>query len=770
MIVITALAAFLFFLAIPEVAHAVALAIGLGGALLGGGAGMAMGLTGMALFQAASIGWSIGSMIGNMFFGPKLPTVYGPRLQDRTVQSASFGAHVTKLWGSDRLAAEVIFSSEIKEKKHTTSVGGKGMGGGQTSVTYTYSVDIMLAFGRQAKGVARIWADTKLIYDATGATLEKKMAKEGARFVRRAGDESQLPSALEESYHGAGQVSAHRGLFCMEAENFQLDDFGRRIPNFRAEVYTDGEDPVFEAIGSYTYPAAPVSYWLSGGVPYVDAYGEIYSFFFPQADRYWAGTNNRIFHWTPDAPADPIVEPAKTITWSQGIPQAGAARVNSDEPSYAIWSSGNYSLEARTHHLVLAYFNDTSPGPAWITTDAELGSDHQYVAFIAKKGNSFFLVSGNWLYFGADSLHLMSFNSAGAKIGETRALYELAGAGGLVWDLKCSDTFLWALVRGPSFRGLAKIDPETLEIKSRISLDTVPNPVAFDIKSDADIYVFSPSDSGTEFYRVVSEQPPVLEASAVGSSYISVRAFPFWGLHLHNDVLIVDFAGCLGGFQPLIDLFSQTPASDEVALWRIVRDINVMAGLDSPVGDTPPTTGDIDVSELTDRVHGYALTRSLTARESLIQLQQTYFFDARVSGGKLRYPKRGKTPVALLSGDDLAVRAALTDEIQDRLALTRKRESELPLRVHIVFNNWEADYQDGHEYAPRQITEAQSPITIEISIAITSAKARRVADALLALAWLERDAFSLKTSRKWLQLDAADNVEVEITETGEANG
>ncbi|MDD1677921.1 MAG: phage tail protein, partial [Methanomicrobiales archaeon] len=448
-----------------------------------------------------------------------------------------------------------------------------------------------------------------------------------------------------------------------------------------------------------------------------------------------------------------------TVTFTQEWGVASVPHVSSDEPSFAIWSTGA-SPDFPGATWVLAYYSYDSK-PTMITTNLQVGDGHYSVAFIAKSGKDFYLLFGNGLYMGPDPLHLMKLNDGGGIEAQTRGLYDLYG-GGNVYSLECSDNFLWALVRKGSTQAIVKIDRENLDILNTIPLTGVTNPRAISVQSDAEIYVVASSGVSTTFWRVADEQPPELFATSPGDTYGNGSS-PC-DLHVHNGLFVVDMYGDWGGFEPVINVFGDTPPTQDVPLWKIVRDVNIMAGLQSEVGSEPPTTGEIDVSDLQDWVHGYALTRSMTAREALLQLQQTYFFDARVTGGKLQYCKRGKAPVASITGADLAVRPALTDSIQDRLALTRTRESELPLRVHVVYNNWEANYQNGHEYAPRQITEAQAPMTVEIAVAINSIKARQVADALLAVAWMERDAFTLKTSRKWLPLDAADNVEVEVTE------
>lgn len=738
---------FALLLFIPAHADAGQLLFTIAGSAVGGFFGGPIG---------AYLGGLAGSLLGGLIFSENV-TVHGPRLTDKSVQSAAFGTHITKHWGSDRLAAQIIFSSGLKETKHKQKVGGKAFGPSQTSVTYTYAVDIMLAFSRRAVGVKRIWADTKLIYDSSGATLEKAMARAGSALEARPGDEDQLPSALEESYHGAGTVSAHRGLFCLEAENFQLADFGNRIPNFTAEVFTEGEIP-FGRIGGFTPPDPESSYWNSS-LGHVDQYGGIYALYFPFADRFWAGNGNRLFYWTASHPDAPARESKVPITWSQTASTASNVRLRSDEHSYMVHGS------ATTLGHATAYYS--------IPSQAETLFDmhgHDAAELAVKYGTEMFIVSGNTaLFFGADPVHLIKFamGDPDTVVAESRVLWDESG-GGLCMDMGRSDNFLWALVsRGAAGSRLLKLNPTTLALVSSVSLSSVSNPLALSAESDARIHIMAATNTGVRFYEVQNEQPPVLKHTATGDIYSGSRGFSTFGLRTFGDLYIVDFAGYIGGFPALIDVFGAQPATDDVALWRIVRDLNIMAGLDSVVDSAPPAVGDIAVGELTDRVHGYSITRSMTARAALLQLQQSYFFDAREKDLQIDYPKRGKATVRSLPGADLAARSSLAEQLPDRLTIARTRESELPLRVHLIYNSWEANYQPGHEYAPRLITAARATITVELSIALTSTQARQIADALLALAWLERESFSLRASRKYLPIDAADNIEVVITENGD---
>lgn len=699
-----------------------------------------------------SLGFAVGGLLGNVLFPTKQPTLYGPRIEDKTVQSAAFGSHVTKHWGTDRLNAQLIFSSSLKEHIHKTTVGGKMGGSSQTSETPSYSIDIMLSFSRRAKGVRRIWADTKLIYDITGdPDLAHRWSKEGKHFTVRDGNENQLPSALEESYHGVGLCSAHRGLFCLEAADFQLANFANRIPNFTAEVFTEGET-LFGKIGSYTPPSPPYSWW-KGSWGYMDLNGEVWALYHPYSTPYWYNANSYIFHWGLDRPADPIQEfhPLWDGTLVQAASTANTIRLRSDEPSAMVHAS------TTTTHVVTYFQLESRTQISFDSADLDF---HTAIELAVKYGDDAYLLHGNNLYFGFDPHHLMKVPvTGGAPIAETDMLHT-EGGGADVRDMGRSEGFLWALF--PS--KILKIDPDTLALISTIDISGVANPLAMAVINDAEIRIMGATGDGTAFYVMRNEGAPVLENIATDTTYTGIRGFTKFGLRYFSGIYVVDFAGYIGGFPALIDFFGPGGEAFDVPLWKIVRDINIMAGLDSVIDAAPPTVGDIEVSELTDLVHGYSLTRGMTARSALQQLVFTYFFDCRESDLKLDYPKRGKAPVASLPGADLAARSSITEQLPDRLTRTRARETELPLRIHVVYNNWEASYQPGHEYAPRLITDARSTKTVEIAVAITSTKARQVAEVLLANAWLERDAFELKTSRKYLALDSADNIEVVITE------
>ena len=91
------------------------------------------GVTGFILGgpSGAVLGANLGSTAAGLFF-PKsqrvqLPTQEGPRLADLRAQTATYGNMIPKIYGTMRLAGNVIWSTDLKEVKvETTSTQTSG--------------------------------------------------------------------------------------------------------------------------------------------------------------------------------------------------------------------------------------------------------------------------------------------------------------------------------------------------------------------------------------------------------------------------------------------------------------------------------------------------------------------------------------------------------------------------------------------------------------------------------------------------------------------
>jgi len=194
-------------------------------------AGAAVG----SLFGAPQVGWLVGSFIGSQLFAEK-QKVEGPRLGDLQVQASTYGMGIPHVFGSMRLAGNVIWARPLIEKRRKQS-SGKG-GGGQTVVSYEYFATFAVAFARgPIDAIRRVWADGKLLVDLSENAEQGKTYRYGERIYRlHLGTESQAPDPVIEMHEGAGHVPAYRGLVYLTFDELPLKDFGNRIPNITAEI------------------------------------------------------------------------------------------------------------------------------------------------------------------------------------------------------------------------------------------------------------------------------------------------------------------------------------------------------------------------------------------------------------------------------------------------------------------------------------------------------------------------------------------------------
>lgn len=203
------------------------LAVSAAGALIGGGIGV-----------GANVGWLAGSIVGSLLFPQRGPdiTTEGPRLGDLTVSSSAYGVTIPKIYGTTRLAGNMIWSSGIEEVKSENKQNtGKGGGGAsQTNITYEYFASFALALCEgPVADLIRIWADGKLLFDKS--STEDDIGKSDLRYRFYTGTETQDPDSLIAGDKG-DSTPAFRGTCYIVFESLPLVDFGNRIPNITVEV------------------------------------------------------------------------------------------------------------------------------------------------------------------------------------------------------------------------------------------------------------------------------------------------------------------------------------------------------------------------------------------------------------------------------------------------------------------------------------------------------------------------------------------------------
>jgi hypothetical protein len=200
---------------------------------------LAVAAAGAALGSAVGmpyLGFALGSMLGGVLFpqdGPPDQIQEGPRLHDLKVQSSAHGAMLPLVYGTVRIAGNVIWAADLEEQvvtETTSASGGKGGGGSVTSTTRSYIYFASFAVGLCAGPIAsveRVWANGTLVHDDTSSLLDM------AVYL---GNETQVPDDRIESALGVGFVPAYRGMAYAVINRLNLSEYGNQIPNLQFEV------------------------------------------------------------------------------------------------------------------------------------------------------------------------------------------------------------------------------------------------------------------------------------------------------------------------------------------------------------------------------------------------------------------------------------------------------------------------------------------------------------------------------------------------------
>ncbi len=205
-------------------------------------------LTSIGTLVGGPLGGALGSFLGSQIdqrlLAPKGRR--GPRLGDLSVQSSSYGAQIPKLFGRVRVSGTVIWSTDLREDRRKVSAG-KGQ---PKQTVYSYSASFAVALSaRNAVRIERIWADGKLLRGVAGDFKTQT----GFRFYN--GTEAQAVDPLIAAAEGMSNTPAYRGLAYAVFEDFQLGDYGNRIPSLSFEVVADDGDI---SVGAILKGLAPV--------------------------------------------------------------------------------------------------------------------------------------------------------------------------------------------------------------------------------------------------------------------------------------------------------------------------------------------------------------------------------------------------------------------------------------------------------------------------------------------------------------------------------
>lgn len=212
----------------------------------------------MPLNFVAKAAITVGMMAANMAL-TMTRKIEGPRLDDTRFNSGDYGAPITLIWGKRRITPPIFWGEDLREVKRRR----KTKGGKYNEYTYFGTWAVALA-DHEIAGISRIWFDTHLVFDLTGAGPvtpfdfgDRGIAKDpdgplgigyggtnyGDAVALYLGTETQEPDprmqATVEAQFGEGSCPAYRGVAYAVFKDIPLEKLGNRIPQVSVEVLGD---------------------------------------------------------------------------------------------------------------------------------------------------------------------------------------------------------------------------------------------------------------------------------------------------------------------------------------------------------------------------------------------------------------------------------------------------------------------------------------------------------------------------------------------------
>ncbi|MFO0272035.1 MAG: phage tail protein [Pseudomonadota bacterium] len=650
----------------------------------------------------AAVGSYLGSQAGYALF--PLDPVEGPRLTDARLQTSQYGLVVPRVYGAARVAGNAIWASDIRETVRDEQVGGKG-GPSQTVRIYSYDCDLAvgLCSGPMA-GVRRIWADGRLIYDVSDPSDYAALVKSGeteAYFTFYPGDEAQLPDPTIEAALGVGNVPAYRGLSYIVWRQFQLEDYGNRIPQFTFEVVETGSPSfgrvVFEsgALVSKAFANYNISPTLLFPRPIVTAIGATVRVTdtetAPRTVAVYDTLGNFLGRELPNQQEAEL--PPFSPLGGSGPPPApwfGIGR---------LWNGARFELEA--------LFGSVRVNNVPIT------------------------LAGSRYALCADGVHVLAI--AGGVNADNWLLYRWTGRSFVVAKTGTMDPITVPM-------GDFGFSPtsQTVGVNATCMLESDLQHMWQQVYGRVYVWRIDPDGVMRRVLSFVAGSGPTRSMNFNGAyvgSYANAGFAVFVGAH---DV---------GGATVM---YIYTRLSDGAATDRPLAD--VVTGLCLSAG---LTAGQIDVTGLAGPVvPGMVLGAAVTARGALEPLSSVYGFIAVESGDKIRFALKTLAVAATIPADDLGD----GDQPGVRVSAERAQESDLPARVTVTYMDTGADYQAGTQSARRVTTGSRQLLDVQVPLCLGPAQAAQAAERLLAEAWQSRVRRSFVTSRKWAAIEPGDVV------------
>jgi len=691
------------------------------GQVIGGYLG---GLVGVPYIGAA-IGGAIGAYAGNALFGED-QIFEGPRLSDLKIQTSNYGNAVPILYGTVRVAGNVIWSTDIRETR-TETEQGKG-GPDTTQVDYQYDLDVAVGLGDPPigfnfEGCERIYANGVLIYDTRAGASPQNVFASGLWATGTTlypGTEVQLPDPTMEAALGVGNVPAYRGHGYIV------------IPGLKLNVLRTSVMPNFEFVVSTS-----ATIQLGQQLKQVPGLMPVYHF------------NNMAY-----------IDPTPIV--SDLTPTVRVANNFNDLVRVYDLNGVYQGTEPRNDEELFglpAYAAGAQPFNVWITFDQRASISTLNLAI---GSGAVFTIGGfdmlsvvpstdilRGIVASADQRHYLILTSVGSTNINEWFLIEWDGSQPVFHERGTVDTTGMSINEANDWNASPVYQRPAAHYVSMMESDLTH---LWQV-DHGNVAVWKIESAGSPSTRILSR---IIYFSA---SILPLRNMAAAGASLAPAIyadngLAAMVVGDADGDQSWYFLYSRFPqvTPSGIFLTDILTDLCERSELD--------TTTEVSFVNLAGiLVDGFAIGQTMTARSAIEVLQAGFYFDA-VDSDTFKFVKRGGASVIDIDYDDLG--AGPDAATIHAVSVNRRQETEIPARINVKYLSVAADYQVAVQSARRETTGSREIAEVNLPIVFEDDnKAAEIADILLRERWAGAFTRTFATTIEYAKYEPTDVIRLD---------
>jgi len=169
-------------------------------------------------------------------------------------------------------------------------------------------------------------------------------------------------------------------------------------------------------------------------------------------------------------------------------------------------------------------------------------------------------------------------------------------------------------------------------------------------------------------------------------------------------------------------------------------------------------------------VDGFVVGKQGRVRDAINPLGSAYLFDALESDSKIAFRSRDLVSSRTVLQKDLGAKSGSGGQGEDDVMLTsRWQETDIPMRVDIIYMDEERDYLEGNQHAQRAVDpsptqHSNSVNSSALPIVLTPVQAKGIAEAKLYDSWAARLFHKFQVGPKHMDLEPSDVITVKVDE------